>query len=404
MMTLMAWRNIWRNKMRSMVIMFSIALGLFAGIAVLALYKGMMRNRVETVIYAEIGHLQVHDPEFKKDYEPRFIIQHGQDVLKGIRAVPGVASIGYRSITQGMLATTTGSAGVQILGVIPDLENQVSRLKDKLIEGSGFETARQNEILIGKKLATKMKLKVRSKLVLTFTDTAGTIVSSAFRVAGIYQSNNTALDERQVYVKFQDLNHLLGTGNAFHEIVVLLGKDEDVSETIAVLKGRYPALLIESWKEVSPETDLLVKTTDQYSYIIMIIIMIALAFGIINTMLMAILERTREIGMMMALGTNKLRIFLLILLETFFLTLAGVPFGILAGFLVIGYYNKNGLDLSGMGKEMMSSFGFGTTVYPEFPYDKLVAVLVIVVVTAFISCLIPAMKALRLQPVDALRI
>lgn len=389
--------------MRSIVIMLSIALGLFAGIAVLALYKGMMRNRVETVIYAEIGHLQVHDPEFKKDYEPRYIIERGPEVLKEIRAIPGVAVAGSRSITQGMLATTTGSAGVQIQGVLPDVENRVSRLNEKLIEGAGFEKGRQNEILIGKKLSAKMKLKLRSKLVLTFTDTSGTIVSAAFRVAGIYQSNNTALDERQVFVELTDLNGLVGTGDSFHEIVVLLHRDEDVSKTMAILKTRFPGLQIESWKEVSPETDLLVKTTDQYSYIIMIIIMIALAFGIINTMLMAILERTREIGMMMALGTNKLRIFILILLETSFLTLAGVPFGLLAGVIVIGYYNKYGLDLSGMGKEMMSSFGFGTTVYPEFPYEKLVVVLLIVVGTAIISCLIPALKALRLQPVEALR-
>lgn len=403
MMVLMAWRNIWRNKLRSIVIMLSIALGLFAGLAVLALYKGMMRNRVETVIYAEIGHLQLHDPEFKQDYEPRFIIPRGAEVLQEVSRIPGVALAGSRTTAQGMLATTTGSAGVQILGITPAMENGLSRLNAKMIEGPGFQSSRTQEILVGKKLATKMKLKLRSKLVLTFTDTSGTIVSAAFRVAGIYQSNNTALDEHQVYVEFSDLGHLLGTGTAFHEIVVLLKRDEEVSQTLAALKHKFPDLKIESWKEVSPETDLLVKTTDQYSYIIMIIIMIALAFGIINTMLMAVLERTREIGMMMALGTNKLLVFLLILLETSFLTFAGVPLGILAGVLVIGYYNRAGLDLSGMGKEMMSSFGFGTTVYPEFPGDKLLVVLMIVVGTALISCLIPAIKALKLQPVEALR-
>jgi len=135
----------------------------------------------------------------------------------------------------------------------------------------------------------------------------------------------------------------------------------------------------------------------------MAIIMFALAFGIINTMLMAILERTREIGMMLALGTNKIKIFLLVLLETLFLTLAGTPIGVLIGWLATNYFNRNGLDLSGMGKEMMSSFGFSNIIYPEFPADKILGVMLIVFATAILSCLFPAIKALRLQPVEALR-
>jgi putative ABC transport system permease protein len=403
MIFIMAWRNIWRNKMRSIVIMLSIAIGLFAGIAVLALYKGMMKSRVRTVIDAEVGHLQLHDRNFKKDYSPEFIITNGDKILNLITSLPEIKMAAPRSITNGMLATATGSAGVQINGVIPELEYEASQLKKKIIEGNEFDSTKKNEIMIGKKLATKMKLKTGSKLVLTFTDTSGNMVAGAFRVAAVYQSDNGPLDERNVYVTMKDLNDLLNTGNAFHEIVVVLKNDEDIKIVQQKLKRVCPLLTIETWKEISPETDLLVNTTNQYSYIIMIIIMFALAFGIINTMLMAILERTREIGMMVALGTNKLKIFLLVLLETFFLTLAGTPIGILTGWLLTRYYNIHGLNLSGMGREMMSSFGFNAMIYPEFPSDKLTGVLLIVVATALVSCLFPAIKALKMQPVEALR-
>jgi putative ABC transport system permease protein len=206
-----------------------------------------------------------------------------------------------------------------------------------------------------------------------------------------------------VYVNKKDLNELLTIGNSIHEIAIVLNNDDDVQIVQEQLLQKFPAYLIESWKEISPETDLMVKTTDQMSYIIMVIIMFALAFGIINTMLMAILERTREIGMMVALGTNKLKIFLLVLLETVFLTLAGTPIGILIGWLATGYYSKHGLDLSGMGKEMMSSFGYSTMIYPEFPADKFLGVMLIVFLTAIFSCLFPAIKALRLKPVVALQ-
>ena len=403
MIFIMAWRNIWRNKMRSFIIMLSISIGLFAGIAVLALYKGMMKSRVRTVIDAEVGHLQIHDSSFKKDYDPKYVISNGAYLLKTITSLPEVKLATPRSISNGMLATTTGSAGVQINGVIPETEYGTSLLNKKIIGGKEFDTTKKNEVMIGKKLATKMKLKTGSKLVLTFTDTSGNIVPGAFRVAAIYQSDNAPLDERNVYVTMNDMNTLLTTGNAFNEIGIILKNDGDVKKVQQQLQQQFPSYLIENWKEISPETDLLVKTTDQYSYIIMVIIMFALAFGIINTMLMAILERTREIGMMVALGTKKIKIFLLVLLETIFLTLAGTPIGILIGWLVINYYNKHGLDFSGVGREMMSSFGFGSMIYPEFPFDKLTGVLLIVSVTAIVSCLFPAIKALKLQPVEALR-
>ena len=139
----MAWRNIWRNKMRSIVIMLSIAVGLFAGIAVLALYKGMMKSRVRIAIDAEVGHLQLHDNNFKKDYEPKFVVNNGGELLNEISKIPGVKLAAPRSITNGMLATATGSAGVQINGVIPGQEYEASQLKKKIIEGKIFDTVKK---------------------------------------------------------------------------------------------------------------------------------------------------------------------------------------------------------------------------------------------------------------------
>ena len=147
----------------------------------------------------------------------------------------------------------------------------------------------------------------------------------------------------------------------------------------------------------------MVKAVDDYSYIIMIIIMVALAFGILNTMLMAVMERSRELGMMMALGTGRLRMFALVMTETIMLTLLGAPIGLLAAWLTVGYYHGAGLDLTGMGEDMMRSFGFSTMVYPTFPSDKLAAVMLIVTATALLSGIMPALKVLHMRPVDAIR-
>jgi ABC-type transport system, involved in lipoprotein release, permease component len=403
MIFIMAWRNTWRNKTRSILIMLSVAIGLLAGIGVLSLYKGMMKSRVRTVIDSEVGHLQIHHPDFKKDYYPAYVLGDSDKLLKRMRQFPSVQLVAPRSVVQGMLVTATGSNGVQINGIVPGIEYKISRLKEKITEGDGFHADKKNEIVIGRKLADKMKIKLGSKLVLTFADTSDEIVSSAFRVSSIYQSGNAPLDELNVYVMMSTLNELLQIGNSFHEGVILLQQDEDVPFIQSRLKQEFPSLSIESWKEISPETDLMVKTVDEYSYIIMFIILLALAFGILNTMLMSVLDRTREIGMMVALGTSRVRVFLLVFVETLFLTLCGTPVGMITAYFVINYFQKHGLDLSGMGKEMMASFGFNTMVYPSFPWEKLVQVLIMVVGTAIISSVLPAIKVLRLRPVEALR-
>lgn len=398
-----AWRNIWRNKIRSLVIMLSVAIGLFAGIAVLALYKGMMNGRVRTVIYSETGHIQLHHKMFKNDYEARFVINDAEKLLQELQKNSAVKYIAGRTITQGMLATTTGSAGVQINGIDPAMENQVSGLLQKIRLGKGFEPGKKNQVLVGKKLADKMKLNPGGKLVLTFTDADGNIISAAFRVAAIYQSENTPMDERNVYVQRSELNQMLNIGNDAHEIALILQQDAATLTATQQLQQQYPDLLVEPWQNLSPETELMIDTVDITSYIIIGIILFALAFGIVNTMLMAILERTQEIGVMMALGMNRLRLFLLVFLETVFLTLIGTPIGLGIAWIVTGYYHQNGLNLESMGKEMMSNFGFSTLIYPEFPTEKLAGIMGIVLFTALASCIYPALKALQLRPIEALR-
>lgn len=397
-----AWRNIWRSKLRSFLILFSIAIGLFAGLTVLSLYKGMMTNRIRTVIDSETGHLQIHAREFRREKEVSMTIPNGESIIAPIESHKDVKHVAPRVIAMGMLATTNGSAGVQINGIDAEREKKVSGLDNKIISGHYF-SKKKTELIIGKKLADKLKLRPDARVVLTFTDSANNLISAAFKIAGIYQSVNAPLDARNVYIKKEVLRDLLGLKNTVHEIAIILQSDEAVATILPQLQKQYPVFEVADWRTLSPETNLLVRTVDDYSYVVIIIIMFALAFGITNTMLMAVLERRREIGMLMALGTSRIRISGLILLETILLTLAGTPVGLLLGWTVIRYFNKTGLDLSGSGKDLMASFGFSTRLYPEFPNEKLLPVLLIVCVTALLSAIIPLIKTLTLKPAEALR-
>lgn len=383
--------------------MGSVALGLFAGLFVLAIYEGMLRSRIQTVIRDEVAHLQVHHPRFKEDYEALYTLPHSGALRQRVKAMDGVAEVAPRSVVQGMLSTGSGSNGVEIRGVEPAAEAVVSGLDKKVVSGTYFGSGRTNELLVGQKLRDKMKLKVGGKVVLTFTDRDNEVTAGAFRIAGVYRSGNTPLDERIVYARMADLNPLLGTGEAYHELALLLKEDGAVEGVKGRLKSAFPGLLVESWKEVSPETELTITTVNQFSLIIIAIIMLALAFGIINTMLMAVLERTRETGMMVALGMNKRRLFALVLLETLFLTLVGVPVGLLLAAVVVGYTGRKGINVERFAGQVMEQFGYPNIIYPQFPAGQLGAVLLIVVVTALLSSLFPAGKALRMPPVEALR-
>lgn len=398
----LAWRNVWRNKMRSFIIMISVAIGLFAGILVLGIYKGMMQARVRTVIDTEVAHLQIHHPVFREDYEPGFVIDNSL-VEQTLRKKAYVKAFAVRTVTQGMLSTPTASAGVQIYGVSMKSEEVVSRLAHKIHEGDSLIKNKRSSVLIGKKLADKMKLKVGSKLVLTFTDIESNIVSGAFRITGIYKTDNTPLDERDVYVNRAALDYYLGIKNSSHEVAVILLHDDLIETAKNDLVKEFPDYRIETWKENSPETDLMVSTIDQYTGIIIMIIMIALAFGIINTMLMSVLERTREIGMLTALGMNRARVFLLILTETVLLTTVGVPVGLVASWFTINSLGNSGIDISSFSGAAMSGFGFSSMIYPEFPVDSLRMVMTIVIGTALVSSIFPSLKAIKLQPADALR-
>jgi putative ABC transport system permease protein len=402
MITKIAWRNIWRNPTRSLVIMISVAIGLLAGAFIAAIYWGMGQERFRIAIENEIAHIQIHQPDFTKDFTQIPSMPKAKEMLTTIQQLDGVKAATMRTIAMGMLANATGSAGMQINGIVSEDEAAVSQLKSKVIEGEYFVSKKANGLLLGAKLAKKLKLKLRSKVVLTFQDKEDNLVSAAFWVEGIYQSYNTALDERNVYIHISDLETLLGLSDETHELAVLLQNDEltiPVKKTISQL---YPNLKVQDWQEVSPDTALVLSTMGQASMVFVIIILLALAFGIINTMLMAILERTRELGVLMALGMNRMKLFSMILTETVILVLFGSPFGLLIAYGIIKYLSVNGIDLTAVAGNTMGDFGFGNVIYPDLPIDQYFQILILVVITAIISAIFPAIRALRLKPVEAI--
>jgi ABC-type lipoprotein release transport system permease subunit len=335
--------------------------------------------------------------------EPGKFIPVVQELSDYLKSEPRVKNFSFRTVAQGMVSTASATAGVQVYGIDPATEIVVSGFDAKLKEGKGFQVERKGQVVISKRLAKKLKIKNGNKLVLTFTDSSGALVKAAFRVAALYQTANTPLDEVNVYVRQQELNELLGIPGQSHEAVIQLHDGKELAPIKIELQHRFQQLQVESWQELSPETELMVNTIDIYSYIIILLVLFALAFGIVNSMLMAVLERTHEIGIITALGFNRLRLSILILCESVLLTLVGTPLGIAISFMLINFYHERGIDLYHLREDMMSRFGFSTVLYPEFPSNLVFPIVGFVVITAILSGLYPVWRALKMEPVDALR-
>jgi putative ABC transport system permease protein len=399
-----SWRNVWRNKLRSSVIITAIALGICAGIFSSAFYKGMADQRIEKAIKTEISHIQIHQPKFRQANDITKYITDANKLADKIRQLPEVSGVSERLIIFSMASSAETAAGVKISGIMPEEEKTVTNLNTKLIEGNFFEEMKRNPILIGWKLAEKLNLKLGSKIVLTLQDVHNNIVAGAFRIVGIFNTANGAFDESNVFVEYDDLRRLMELPeHSAHEIAILAASNDLVSQVMGEVKAVAGNLEVMSWTELSPEMNYLNEAMDLYMYIFIIIILFALLFGIINTMLMVVLERIKEIGMLMAIGMNRLRVFMMIVLESIFLSLTGGVIGVLLGAGISKYFETHRIDLSMWG-EVYQDLGYDSFVYTSLKFPLLVNVTLLVIITGIIASLYPAYKALQNDPADALRI
>lgn len=398
-----AWRNIWRNKARSFVVISSIIIGVWAGIFILSFSWGLYKNNIDESVYRQLSHIQIHHPTFKEENDAKFTIPNTDEIVKQFQLDDRIASVSSRIISIGMITSPTTASGVKIYGINPSSEVTQIKLNAYVIKGTYFNSGKDNEILIGEKLATKLKIKLKSKVVLTFTNVNSEIVSGAFRVGGIYRSKNSSLDEVNAYVQQKHLQELLELKPSESNEIAILLKDEKQLDTIKKFSiGVVPKGKIEDWKALSPELGMIIESFNLYTYIISGIILLALTFGIINTMLMSVLERIRELGMLMAIGLNKQKIFIMIMLETFYLTLIGSPIGLLIGWLTVTVLGKVGINLS-MFSEGLASYGFSAMIYPALDHHKYVIIVTMCLITALLSAIYPAYKALQLNPSEAIR-
>lgn len=403
----LGWRNIWRSKLRSLVVIFSIIIGVWGGLLILGIMYGLNNQRMDIAINGYIGNVQIHNENFLDDYAIKHVINNIDKYENFLSKDSRVKAYSKRIVLSGMLSNSNGSSGIQVLGVNPSSEKNVTKIYSKLIEGEYFKSKKNNTILVGKKIADKLNLKLKSKVVITFQDEKNNLVSLLFRVEGIFRSGNSMFDESNVYVKNQSIRDNLVNFIGFHEMPIVIYENIETDSSLDLtdalkkdLKKIDNTNIIQSWDDIAVELAYANRMISAFLYFFMLIVISGLSFGIINTMLMAVLERKRELGMLMCIGMTRLKIFLMISIETLFLALIALPFGLIFSYFMINYFSVNGIDLSIVAAGL-ENFGIGTMLYLKLPLNYYYEIGLMIIVITIISSVFPSIRALKINPVEA---
>lgn len=468
-----AWKNVWRNKARSLIVISSVAVGVFAGVFAMAAINSSVVQRIDAAVNEELAHIQVNNKEFRSSSDIQDLIPGFEKAESSLKSLPGVNATTGRIIIRGIASTSAKSSGVEINGIDAEKEKEMFSLWKKVVPGTGSyfgADTKYNSVLIGEKLAKDLNIiryiltpesvahldsmkipsgvlsklepiqgerftsdkkfdkelkkiltskemekysifikeaawsyREGSKIILTFLDMDNNQTGAGFRVSGIFRTNNDMFESMSVFVPAGELRALTGIKEgSWHRLIARLDNNDLTDDLTIQARGALPGYEVLNWKEISPDLAMIADFMGQIYGVFMAIILAALAFGIVNTMLMAVLERTKELGMLAAIGMNRRKIFSMIMFESIFLSVVGGFAGMGIAEAVIAATQKNGINLMKY-SEGMEAFGYSAHLFPTVDAGFFVSTTILIVLTGILASIYPARKALKLNPVEAIR-
>lgn len=402
----LGWRNIWRNKRRSMVVISSIGTGVLLMLFTMSLVNGMNYQMIDNTISTSLGHVSIHRKGFSENLKPSYGFMPDRLLYERTGSAHEVAGWAPRVKIQGMIRSSEASQGVIITGIDPARERTVSMLPQYMLKGMGEgypESSDGQWIIISKQLAEKLDLIPGDRLVLMLQDRNNVIVGESFYLRGVYYSPIDSFDKFVVFTGIKKLQSFAAMGDSISEISVRT-RDRNLS---TAAKNEIAGFITESsievktWQEMAPSMMSAIRLYDAIMFIFFMIIFITVIFSVANTMIMAVMERFHELGVMKCIGTRPFNIFLMVTSEAVNLGIAGLASGLAASMILLGVFAWTGIDLT-IFSESMRIWGTGSVIYPLLMVKDIISSTVIVFITAVIASVYPALKAARIKPMEAL--
>ena len=400
----LAWRNIWRNKRRTAIILTAVVIGVWSMILLGSLMRGMAVGMIKNGISTLTGHIQIHHKGYRDDpaiensiSDPRVV----EDVLR--KVLPQDALWSPRVRVNAVASNARHSSGVTLVGIDPASEARISFIGTAISQGRYLKPDEKNGILVGEALLEKFDTRPGRKLVLMSQDTHREIASRAFRIVGTFRAEMEATEKQYVFVNRTASQKMLKLKDSLSEIAILLPGKPDNPDVTDALKTALPSEKFEvhTWRELLPFQMAYLKILDGFMWIWYLVVFVAMGFGIVNTTLMAVFERMREFGLLKALGMKPWWILREVLTESFLLLITGMAIGNALGFVCIYALSGSGIDLSALAAGAEYA-GMTRVIYPAIALRDILMSNFIVLFLGILVSAYPAVKAARFTPVEAL--
>ena len=401
----LAWRNVWRHPRRTWLtigaMVFSNALLVF----MISIQFGMYELMIDNTLQAFTGHLQVQAPGYKDDLKMRQVVPDAATLAQTLRTDLDLESISVRSSAFALVSSEERSYGIQLFGVDPQRESRVSTIPGLVREGRFPSDGNAQEIVIGKVLARNLRVSLGDELTLLGSGRDGSFAAAVAEVVGIFDSGVPDIDRSIAEIPlgfFDDVFYMEGAG---HSVVILAPTLDDVETYRQRVETLLPAdgnLVVHDWDVLQPGLKQAIQADISSAFFMYGILVILVAFSVMNTQLMSVLERTHEFGIVMSLGVTPGRLGRLVILETAMMALAGLFLGAVVGGLITQWFGINGFSYPGM-DQLAANFNLPSRFYPQVTLLTLFIGPVVVFIGSILSSLYPALRLHFLHPVEALR-
>lgn len=401
LLMVLSWRNLWRHTRRTVVILSAITLGVWFMVVSAGLMVGIIEQQVGDTISNLLGHAQIHHRRYRDDPAIEHSMPAPGDTLLSVLNGPQVKQWSGRVRLPAVIISERESRGITLVGIDQARERGLSFIGNPVVAGRPLDSVNDPGIIIGQRLADKLETGIGKRIVIMTQDRNQEVADRGFRIVGLYRAELESTETAYAFSGLHTVQNMVGMGNDVSEISLLSDSRNNLVPLVQELRRAAPGLESRSWQELEPLIVKAMEVYDNFMIIWYLIIFFAMAFGLTNTMLMAVFERTREIGLFQALGMRPRFIVSQVLIETLVLLLIGVVLGNLSGWLTTDIIMADGIDLSAFSSGM-EQFAMASVMHFHLRGSDLVTINSMVILLGLLASLYPAVKAARYVPVEAI--
>ncbi len=401
----LAWRNIWRNWRRSLITLIAIIFAIVLSVVMRGIQLGTYEFNIKTSIELFTGYLQLQlqgyndNPSLHRTFKP------DSSIIKELIDIPQIKGFSPRIYSGGLINSKSNSTGAIIFAIDPVNESKVSSFHTKIKDGEFIAPDNTFDIVVGKRMLKNLNVNIGDTVVILTSGYDGSMGNYKFRICGAFSMGYSDFDGIAVFMHIKGADELLSMNGRISSIAIALNNLRDIPVVKEKLNNKFKISGYEAldWKNLMPDLKQLMELDDISAVIYLAILMLVVAFGILNTLLMSVTERFREFGVLLAIGIKHQQLILILILEVFLMTLIGIIVGTGLSYLINYYVYLNPINLSGDFAKIYEEFGFIPQIHSTMDISIFLSTIYSIIIITAISTIYPAYRVMKLEALKGIR-